>query len=157
MQGEKEMRIKLPGPLFETVQRVAALNNRRLSDVLDVRSSMALFSPSFELPCDAEARLMQLEPAARDFAERLGGLIGGAEVDAGRVRTYAEAIRDASVSNMPLGKQVLQADDFLPVKNWHVLASVGYMCDDPYTGAPGVTQVADNIYRVTTRLVRTGG
>jgi hypothetical protein len=33
-----------------------------------------------------------------------------------------------------------------------VLASVGYMCDDPYTGAPGVTQVADDIYRVTTRL-----
>src|SRR5437762_418712 len=53
---------------------------------------------------------------------------------------------------MPLGKQVLQADDFLPEKDWRVLASVGYMCDDPYTGAPGVTQVADGIYRVTTRL-----
>jgi len=33
-----------------------------------------------------------------------------------------------------------------------VLASVGYMCDDPYTGAPGITQVADDSYRVTTRL-----
>ena len=38
---------------------------------------------------------------------------------------------------MPLGKQGLQADDFLPFKDWHVLASVGYMCDDPYTGTPG--------------------
>jgi len=47
---------------------------------------------------------------------------------------------------------VLQADDFLPEKDWSVLASVGYMCDDPYTGAPGVTQVADHVYRVTTRL-----
>jgi hypothetical protein len=33
-----------------------------------------------------------------------------------------------------------------------VLASAGYMCDDPYTGAPGVTQVSDGVYRVTTRL-----
>src|SRR5206468_1970936 len=59
---------------------------------------------------------------------------------------------EAAASNMPLDKRVLQADDFLPEKNWHVLASAGYMCDDPYTGAPGVTQVADNVYRVTTRL-----
>jgi hypothetical protein len=53
---------------------------------------------------------------------------------------------------MPLGKQVLKADDFLPEKDWSVLASAGYICDDPYTGAPGVTQVADNVYRVTTQL-----
>jgi len=26
------------------------------------------------------------------------------------------------------------------------------MCDDPYTGYPGVKQVADGVYRVTTRL-----
>ena len=47
---------------------------------------------------------------------------------------------------------MLRADDFLPVKDWSVLASVGYICEDPYTGAPGVTKVAENIYRVTTRL-----
>ena len=50
-------------------------------------------------------------------------------------------------------EQVLHADDFLPEQDWHVLASVGYMCDDPYTGTRG--QVTDNIYgiyRVTTRL-----
>jgi len=129
-----------------------AMQAASLSDVLDVRSTMALFSPSFALPCDAEARLMQLDPAAPDFARRLGELIDVREVEAGRVQSYAEAIREAGASNMPLGKQVLQPDDFLPEKDWKVLASVGYMCDDPYTGAPGVTQVADNIYRVTTRL-----
>ncbi|OLB53709.1 MAG: hypothetical protein AUH99_01585 [Candidatus Rokubacteria bacterium 13_2_20CM_2_70_11] len=129
-----------------------AVQAASLSDVLDVHATMAMFSPSFALPCDVEARLMQLDPSAPDFAQRLGTLIGGREVDAGRVRTYAAAIREAAASNMPLGKQVLQADDFLPEKDWRVLASVGYMCDDPYTGAPGVTQVADGIYRVTTRL-----
>ena len=129
-----------------------AVQAASLSDVLDVHSSMAMFSPPFDFPSDVEARLMQIDPSAPDFAEQLAQLIGGRQVDAGRVRTYAEAIREAAVSNMPLGKPTLLADDFLPEKNWHVLASVGYMCDDPYTGAPGVTQVADNVYRVTTRL-----
>jgi len=129
-----------------------AMQAASLSDVLDVHATMTMFSPSFALPCDVEGRLMQLDPSAPDFAERLGALIGVREVDAGRVRTYAEAIREAAASNMPLGKPALQADDFLPEKDWRVVASVGYMCDDPYTGAPGVTQVADGVYRVTTRL-----
>src|SRR5436309_2450881 len=129
-----------------------AMQAASLSDVLDVRSTMSLFSPTFELPVDVESRLMQLDPSAPDFAERLRTLHGGKDVEAGKVRTYAEAIREAAASNMPLGKPVLQADDFLPEKDWSVLASVGYMCDDPYTGAPGVTQVADHVYRVTTRL-----
>jgi hypothetical protein len=129
-----------------------AMQAASLSDVLDVDSTMAMFSPSFDLPCDAEAELMQLDPAAPDFAQRLTELNGGRQVEAGRVRAYAEAIRDAAASNMPIGRRVLRADDFLPEKDWHVLASAGYMCDDPYTGAPGVTQVADGIYKVTTRL-----
>jgi hypothetical protein len=129
-----------------------AMQAASLSDVLDVHSTMSLFSPTFELPVDVEGRLMQLDPASPDFAGRLAALIGGKDVDAGKVRTYAEAIRDAAASNMPLGKPVLLADDFLPDKDWHVVASVGYICDDPYTGAPGVTQIADKIFRVTTRL-----
>src|SRR5947209_10194095 len=109
-----------------------AMQAASLSDVLDVRSTMSLFSPTFELPVDVESRLMQLDPSAPDFAERLRTLHGGKDVEAGKVRTYAEAIREAAASNMPLGKLVLQADDFLPEKDWSVLASVGYMCDDPY-------------------------
>ena len=129
-----------------------AMQAASLSDVLDVHSTMAMFSPSFELPCDAEARLMQLDPSAPDFAQRLGEVAGGRALEAGQVRSYAEAIEEAAASNMPRGKHVLQPDDFLPEKDWHVLASVGYMCDDPYTGAAGVTPVADGVYRVTTRL-----
>jgi hypothetical protein len=129
-----------------------AMQAASLSDVLDVHSTMSLFSPTFEQPVDVEARLMQLDPGAPDFAARLAQLIGVQELDAGKVRSYAEAIHDAAASNMPLGKPVLQADDFLPEKDWHVLASVGYICDDPYTGAPGVTRVAENVYRITTRL-----
>jgi hypothetical protein len=129
-----------------------AMQAASLSDVLDVDATMTVFSPSFVLPCDAEGRLMQLDPSAPDFAQRLAELFGGRAVEAGQVRAYAEAIRDAEVSNMPLGKRVLRPDDFLPEKDWRVLACIGYMADDPYTGAPGVTQVSDGVYRVTTLL-----
>jgi hypothetical protein len=111
-----------------------------------------MFTPSFELPCDAEARLMRLDPGSPDFARRVGELFGGREVEAGKIRTYAEAIQEAEASNMPMGRSVLRADDFLPEKDWSVLASIGYMCDDPYTGIRGVTRVSEGVYRVTTRL-----
>ena len=129
-----------------------ALQAASLSEVLEVDSTMAIFSPSFELPCEAEGRLMQLDPAAPDFARRIGELVGGSEVEAGKVTRYAEAIREAEASNMPMRRRVLRADDFLPFKSWGVLACIGYLCDDPYTGAPGVTRLAEDVYRVTTRL-----
>jgi hypothetical protein len=113
---------------------------------------MAPFSPGFELPCAQEGAAMRLDPAAPDFKDRLAALFGVRELEAGKVQRYVEAIRDAADTNMPIGKRVLHADDFLPGKNWSVLASIGYMCDDPYTGMQGVTQVDDGVYKVTTRL-----
>jgi hypothetical protein len=129
-----------------------AMQAASLCDVLDVDSTMTVFSPSFALPCDAEGRLMRLDPAAPDFGRRIAELFGARQVQAGQVQAYAEAIREAGASNMPLDKRVLRPDDFLPEKKWQVLACVGYMCDDPYTGAPGVTEVAGGVYRVTTLL-----
>jgi len=129
-----------------------AMQAASLSEVLDVDATMAVFSPTFELPCAAEGRLMQLDPSSQDFARRVAELYGTAEVEAGKVQAYAEAIRDAEDSNMPLGKRVLRADDFLPEKKWSVLASIGYMSDDPYTGTPGVREVGEGRYKVTTRL-----
>ena len=69
-----------------------------------------------------------------------------------RWRSYAAAIRDAWICNVPMGRPVLRADSFLPEKNWRVLASIGYMCDDPYTGTKGVEKVSEGVYKVTTRL-----
>ncbi len=129
-----------------------AMQAASLSEVLDVDASMAMFSPSFELPCGAEGKLMLLDPGAPDFEARVAELFGGREVEACKVRSYVEAIDEARASNMPLGRGSLRADDFLPGKNWKVLASTGYICDDPYTGTAGVTRVADGVYRVTTGL-----
>jgi hypothetical protein len=95
---------------------------------------------------------MQLEPDATDFPARLAALFGAKEIELGKVQQYAEAIREARATNLPLKGRVLRADDLMPNKDWSVLASIGYMCDDPYTGVKGVTQIADRVYRVTTRL-----
>jgi hypothetical protein len=52
---------------------------------------------------------------------------------------------------MPVDRRTITADDFFPLKEWRVLALAGYMLPDPYSGADGVEQVADDRYRVTTR------
>ena len=129
-----------------------AMQAASLSEVLSVDASMAIFSPSFDLPCREEALAMRLDPDAPDFARRLADLFGTKELPAGKAQEYADAIREARVTGMPLDEPVLHADDFLPEKGWGVLASIGYMCDDPYTGTPGVRQVGDGLYKVTTRL-----
>lgn len=129
-----------------------AVQAASLSEVLDVNCSMALFSPSFEQPCHVERTLMQLDPEAPDFARGVAELLGGRDVEAGKVRSYAEAIAKAAASNVPLNRPSLRCDDFLPGKCWHVLASTAYICDDPYTGTYGVTRLSDGVYRVTTRL-----
>jgi hypothetical protein len=113
---------------------------------------MAMFSPTFELPCAKEAQLMQLDDKAPDFATRVRALHGGQPVDAAQVKAYAEAIEEARASNMPTGRPVLHADDFLPEKDWHVLSCIGYMSDDPYSGAPGIEKVGEGVYKVTTLL-----
>ena len=80
---------------------------------------------------------MQLDPGASDFAAKVRAVAAGRETSDEEVAAYAEAIRDARACNVPMGKAVLRADSFLPEKNWGVLAAIGYMCDDPYTGPGG--------------------
>jgi hypothetical protein len=129
-----------------------AMQAASLDEVLEVESSMAVFSPIFDLPCDQEARIMQLDPGADDFADRIRSIVGARGARPEEIEAYAEAIHDARACNVPMGKPVLRADEFLPEKNWGVLAAIGYICDDPYTGTQGVTKVSDGVYKVTTRL-----
>jgi len=128
-----------------------AMQAASLSDVLDVDVSMALYSPTFELPHDREPLVMRLRSDDPAFAQQLGDVFG-APLPEHRVAYYRSVIKDAVVSNMPMGRGVLHADDFFPEKNWRVLSAIGYMCPDPYTGAPGVTRLDDERYEVTTRL-----
>ena len=129
-----------------------AMQASSLDEVLDVSTSMAIFSPTFDLPCDQEARIMQLDPGAPGFAARIRAIAAGRQITDEEVAGYAAAIHDARACNVPMGKPVLRADSFLPEKNWGVLAAIGYMSDDPYTGTKGVEKVSEGVYRVTTRL-----
>jgi hypothetical protein len=129
-----------------------AMQASSLDEILDVSTSMAVFSPSFDLPCDQEAKIMQLDPGAPDFAASVRAITAGRQITDAEVAGYAAAIRDAQHCNVPMGTPVLRADSFLPEKHWGVLAAIGYMCDDPYTGTKGVEEVSEGVYRVTTRL-----
>jgi len=128
-----------------------AMQAASLSEALDVDVSMGLFSPTFKLPIDDEYRLMKLRPDAPGFREQLSALVGADNAD-GWAETVTAAIEETKKANLPARKRILRAGDFFPEKHWRVLASSGYMCPDPYTGAEGVTQVGDGLYRVTSRL-----
>jgi hypothetical protein len=128
-----------------------AMQAASLSEVLDVDSTMTVLSPTFELPYDEEYRLMKLASAADDFPGKLAELLHRAPTDA-QVAEYRGAIHEAEQANIPTGRRVLRADDFLPEKHWRVLSCIGYMCDDPYTGTPGVEALGDDRFRVVTRL-----
>jgi hypothetical protein len=129
-----------------------AVQAASLSEVLDVDATMTVFSPTFDLSCEKESRLMKLDPAAPDFAAAVREIIGMEEGNDESVKSYAAAIEDARASNVPLGGRAVHTDDFLPAKAWSVLASIGYMCADPYTGIEGVEEVSDGVYRVTALL-----
>jgi hypothetical protein len=129
-----------------------AVQAASLSEVLDIDTTMSVFSSSFDQPCHVEAEMMRLDPDAGDFASRLASILGDGEATDERVKGVAAAIREARESNVPLDRRALQADDFLPEKQWSVLSSIGYMSDDPYTGCSGVVSLGDGRYRVTTLL-----
>ena len=129
-----------------------ALQAASLSSVYEVDVSMAPLSPKFELPLGDEYQLMKLSPESPRFADDIKKLYGGRPVDDGLVKTYARAIEDARISNIPLKPRVLHTEDFFDARDWRVLACTGYMCDDPYTGTKGVQQLAPDRYRVTARL-----
>lgn len=120
-----------------------AMQAASLSDVLDIDSTMSVLSPTFELPHDEEYALMRSAPDA-DFGSKV--------TDQAMVQHYRESIATAELSNIPLRHRTLRVQDLMPEKNWRVLASLGYLCDDPYTGTPGVEQLDELRYRVTTRL-----
>jgi hypothetical protein len=125
-----------------------AMQAASLSQALEVESTMSVLSPTFNLPHDEEYAMMRTAPDAANF----GALVKGRPDAEAMVAHYRDSVRVAELSNIPLRHRTLKADDFLPEKRWSVLGSLGYLCDDPYTGAAGVEQLDELRYKVTTRL-----
>lgn len=125
-----------------------AMQAASLSEVLAVDSTMTVLSPTFDLPHDEEYALMRSAVDGSEVKTLLAGKQDGDKL----VAHYRESLEDARLSNIPLRQRTLRADDFLPEKSWRVLACLGYLCDDPYTGTTGVEKLDELRYRVTTRL-----
>ncbi len=67
-------------------------------------------------------------------------------------QVHPDRLKEARAAGLPTNKPILRADDFFAEKQWDVLALVGAMGPDPYSGLPGVEKVNDDTYRVCVRL-----
>ena len=129
-----------------------AIQAASLSPILDIDVSLAVLSSKFALRCDKDAACMKLDPDADDFEQRIKKEIFEADVDDTLVNIYRESILLARNAGIPLQKRTLSADDLISEKKWQALATSGYILPDPYSGSPGVNQIADDTYAVTVRM-----
>ncbi len=127
-----------------------AMQAASLDPILDLQTSMCLFSSRFKAAAHRERELISLDPEDPEFGSRLQATIGH-ELDTELLEDYRESLRSARAALMPVHRRTITADDFFPLKRWRVLALAGYMLPDPYSDCDGVEQIADDIYRVTTR------
>jgi hypothetical protein len=133
-----------------------AVQAASLARMLGLEASLNVFTSKFALPYEREQLVMGLDPGADGFAGRLEAL-AGAPPDPATVADYRRMIHEGADAGVNLRKPTLTVDDFFPEKAWDVLAVSGYMRPDPYSGAPGVEQVAPDVYRVTVRLASQRG
>jgi hypothetical protein len=133
-----------------------AMQAASLDPIFDLSTSMCIFSSEFKAPIESERLVTSLDPDHQDFATSLKDTLDG-DLAPDLVDAYRTSLCAAREALMPLDKRTITADDFFPLKTWRVLALVGYMLPDPYTGNPGVEKIADDRYRVTTYAATRNG
>lgn len=133
-----------------------AIQAASLAPMLDLVAYVCPFTSTFAVAYDRERQVMRLDPDAASFPARLAEVLES-EVDAAAADHYRVMINEAGMAGIPLQRFSVEADDFFPEKKWNVLAVSGYMCPDPYSGAPGVEEVEPGLYRVTVRLAGSRG
>ena len=134
-----------------------AIQAASLAPILDLKVSLAVLSSVFKFRYDKDAACMKLDPHAPDFEEQLKATSGEADLDDDTIEIYRQSIISASKAGIPLDKRTITADDLISEKKWQALAAGGYMLPDPYSGAPGVTQINDDTWEVTTRITTPKG
>lgn len=127
-----------------------AVQSATLDPVLGTRTSLCLFTSLFEGDHERESRIMHLDPDAPDFETGLASILGS-PCSPRSVEAYRHNLLGARAACLPLDRRTLTADDFFPEKDWRVLSLASCMLPDPYTGLPGVEEVDENTFRVTTR------
>jgi hypothetical protein len=120
--------------------------------MLGQKTSLCVFSSRFEVSQTHERYVMKLDPRADDFGARLAETLGR-EVSDDDITAYRQIIHQAADAGMPLERDAFEVDEIFPRKKWRGLAVSAYMLPDPYTGAPGVEDLGDGVYRVAVRAV----
>lgn len=133
-----------------------AIQAASLDPVLDLTTSLCIFTSKFKIPWDREPVIMRLDPDAPEFPDRLAAILDEPATSALQDE-YGAIIRDARDAGMPLDRPVLRVNDFFPEKRWRVLAISSAMLPDPYTGIPGVRETADGAFTVSTRAATRRG
>lgn len=129
-----------------------AVQAASVARILGLEASLNVFTSNFALPYDQEQGIMGLDPDAPNFPARLSAAVGdstGPET----VADYRRMIHEGRAAGIDLRKPTLEVDDFMPEKRWEVLAVLGYMQTDPYSGITGLEEVGPDRWRVSVRLV----
>ena len=134
-----------------------AMQAASLAPIQDLSVSLAVLSSKFKFRYDKDAACMKLDPEDPNFAEELRRISGEPDLDDEMVQVYRESIQLASKAGIPLDKRTISADDIISEKKWQALAGGAYMLPDPYSGAPGVTQISEDTWEVTTRITTPAG
>ncbi len=133
-----------------------AMQAASLAPVLGLDVSMTVLTSRFRMSWEKERAVMRLDPEAEEFGAQLRK-IAGEPIEDKMIVDYRDAVRAARDAGLPLDTSVVRADDFFPERRWRVLAACGYMCLDPYSGAPEVVDLGGGRYRVTVALATRKG
>ena len=128
-----------------------AIQAASLCPILNLDSSLAIFTSKFKLSYDRESHIMHLDPDSEDFSKSLSDIFGETLEDE-QIKHFRNDILLAKNAGIPLDKSILSVDDFFPEKKWRVMAISGYMLPEPYTGAPGIEKIRGDTYKVTVRF-----
>lgn len=134
-----------------------AIQAASLSNILDLEVSLAVLSASFKLPWHKDAATMKLNPEDNDFSRILAEQFFETDIDPELVAAYKDSIVQARDAGIPLSCRTISAADLIAEKKWQTAATAGYMLPDPYSGAPGVTQISEDTWEVTVRMTSEQG
>ena len=134
-----------------------AIQAASLSGILDLDVSLAVLSSKFKLPCHKDAATMKLDPEDNDFSHILAKQFFKTDIDPQLADVYRQSIIQARDAGIPLSPRTISAADLIAEKKWQTAATSGYMLPDPYSGAPGVTKIAEDTWEVTVRITSEQG
>ena len=134
-----------------------AIQAASLSGILGLDVSLAVLSSKFKLPCHKDAATMKLDPDSNGFSQVLAEKFFETDIDPELADVYRQSIIQARNAGIPLSPRTISAADLIAEKKWQTAATAGYMLPDPYSGAPGVTKVAEDTWEVTVRMTSEKG